>query len=52
MEIVEVNPNLHGSTDVHRTVDMALKLISSAMGADILDINNRHVKGSGGKLHH
>jgi len=52
MEIVEVNPNLHGSKDVKRTVDMALKLISSAMGHDILDRNNRHIKGAGGKLSH
>ena len=41
MEIVEVNPSLHGASDAKRTVEMALKLIAAGMGSDILDRNER-----------
>lgn len=37
MELVEVNPSLHDHQDAKRTIEMAMTLIGSAMGQDILD---------------
>ena len=39
MELVEVNPNLHETLDIKRTIEMAITLINSALGQDILNPN-------------
>jgi arginase len=45
MDLVEVNPSLQMFTnnDADRTIEMALKLIASSLGEDVVDRNRIHV---------